>query len=153
MCGNDLPVSAYAHRFGALAVMNSPAQSVSSSSSSVVAGTISFFNEIDHGCHIATHVRFSPSGPVPVCPLILNIGSSGSFGSIAFTLDPSEETQSLRLARPLHLHVGYDRDGNQGIVGHKITMQYGGTPADHMAITMAEGIVGFNSLPQRDALL
>ncbi|EPE08622.1 hypothetical protein F503_04209 [Ophiostoma piceae UAMH 11346] len=176
MCGNDLPASAYAHRFGALAIMRPSAQTLSalSSSSAVsspssspkrdleqlspLAGSVSFFNENDHGCHIATHVHFSPSGAVPSCPLLLSIGSSGSFGSIAITLDPSKETRSIRLSRPLHLHVGDDKDGNQGIIGHKITMQYGDTPAgrwtpaDHMATTMAEGIVGFNSLPQKDAL-
>lgn len=165
MCGKELPASAYAHRYGAVAIMSpSPSHSPSASATSSpdsspmmgpdqvtsLAGSVNLFNESDPDCSVATHVSFSPTGVVPMCPLLLSIGSSGYFGSISMTLDPSTETQSVRLEKPLYLHVGDDQDGKKGIIGHKITMQYRGG-SGNQAITLAEGIVGYNFLPKTGA--
>lgn len=59
-----------------------------------------------------------------------------------------------RLREPLHLHVGEDRDGNRGIIGRRVTMcrvPSSGSLSPTMAV--AEGIVGFNSLPRAEAAL
>ncbi|KIH92012.1 hypothetical protein SPBR_03377 [Sporothrix brasiliensis 5110] len=60
-----------------------------------------------------------------------------------------------RLMEPVHLHVGRDRDGNIGIIGRRVTMYRVPPSAPYRthAIPVSEGIVGFNSLPRRDASL
>ena len=54
----------------------------------------------------------------------------------------------LRLTRPLHLHVGQDEDGNDGIIGRKISVCASKSPAETPIRVLAEGIVGFNHLPR-----
>ncbi|CAK7272218.1 hypothetical protein SEPCBS119000_005008 [Sporothrix epigloea] len=137
MCGDELPVSAYAHRFGALAVM-SPAVSTPSSTSpgevASLSGSIAFYNDTDHDSSVATHCS--------------------DFDDVQLDVPEAPMAPLLRrLRKPLHLHVGEDQDGNRGIIGRRVTM-YASSDADQIPATaVAEGIVGYNSLPRMESSL
>ncbi|CAK7203752.1 hypothetical protein SEUCBS139899_006499 [Sporothrix eucalyptigena] len=167
MCGEELPASAYAHRFGALAVMSPPIPSTSSSpkfraeETASLSGSIAFFNDTDHDMPVATHVQFSPSRALPTGGRPSLLISIHDFGDFQFNIP--EETAAgnyngpllHRLRKPLHLHVGEDSDGNRGIIGRRVTMyRVPSSAADRTPTTvLAEGIVGYNSLPRVEALL
>ncbi|CAK7229300.1 hypothetical protein SCUCBS95973_007174 [Sporothrix curviconia] len=110
MCGDELPASAYAHRFGALAVMSPP---------------ISDFGDVQLS--------------VPEAPI-----AGHRCGPLLH-----------RLREPLHLHVGEDQNGNRGIIGRRVSMyRVPASAADRTPATVvAEGIVGYNSLPRMEASL
>lgn len=60
----------------------------------------------------------------------------------------------IALRTPLYLHVGPDKNGNNGIIGRRVALWSQSPdsdehpPTNHATTRMlAEGIVGFNSLP------
>ncbi len=69
MCGPEQ--ASYDDRFGAVAVLSPaaspvlPAAPAASVAPTAFAGSLVFFNALDHHCPVATHVRLSPSGPWP----------------------------------------------------------------------------------------
>ncbi|OAA56540.1 hypothetical protein SPI_07547 [Niveomyces insectorum RCEF 264] len=202
MCGEELPASAYADRFGALAVLSSPMASPDTSVDAsprstpddcwAFSGRIAFFNDNDNDCQVATHMRFSPSQPLDPRRsgfLSVHIHGFGDVSHLAASGGPahvtSDSTTSLqtasdagsldhasttaavpatchgpgpvlqRLTQPLYLHVGDDQHGNKGIIGRRITMHCAPSSANRSSSStvVAEGIVGYNSLPRPVAAL
>ncbi|EFX00286.1 hypothetical protein CMQ_7288 [Grosmannia clavigera kw1407] len=172
MCGGDILAQDCSDRFGALAVLSplSETSPRSPAGQQGFSGSIVFFNDADHDCQLATHLRFSPSESLAGeqgCRLFVNIHEFGdlstphvcsghSVGAIALWPESSLADRPVsarhvpvtrQLEQPLYLHVGHDRHGNNGIIGRRVTVCCASAEDGQMASTavLAEGIVGYNS--------
>jgi len=86
MCGDDAPLSAYANRFGALAVLStigpspphpSPGSSISAEALPLpLPSTITFYNKGHPESRVATYMKFLPS----------DIPDLGSHGCLSVTI-------------------------------------------------------------------